>query len=344
MTDARDVWAFRDVVARQAPELLREGFTERQTRFLTTVMAHGGVFVERQYCRFAGIAHGQKSHNFVARLTRAGLAREIRPGALHQGRCYHVHHRRLYTRIGQPNNRNRRPMPPGRMVERLMLLDAVLDDPSVTWLGTEADKTVFFNALHRDSPIRPRELPHLAFGEGATATLRLFPDKLPIGVDWVSSRYVFLYLMTRRQPMDFRMFLMRHLPLWRSLPRWTLRVLVPKPLVTVQAAYERAADEDLCRPLSPSDEPDLRWYFEHRRTPAHALAPADQKRLHEAQRRFRGPRFPMLEQAWRERGDSALWYVCSPGIADQVDRGFAAIEFVRLQRQYLHLDHLVGVA
>ena len=255
-----------------------------------------------------------------------------------------MQHKRLYAALEQANNRNRRLMPTGRMVERLMLLDAVLDDRSVTWLGTEHDKTVFFDALHRDYPLRPREMPHLAFGSGATATLRLFPDKLPIGVDRASSRYVFLFLMTRRQPTDFRMFLMRHLPLWRSLPRWTLRVLVPKPLAAVQAAYERAADEDLCRPLSPSDEPDLRWYFEHRRTPVRSLAPADQTRLKEAQRHFRGPRFLMLEQAWRERGDSALWYVCSPGIADQVDRGFAAIEFVPLQRQYLHLDHLVGVA
>jgi hypothetical protein len=34
------------------------GFTERQARFLVTVMLHSGVFVERQYCAFAGIVHG----------------------------------------------------------------------------------------------------------------------------------------------------------------------------------------------------------------------------------------------------------------------------------------------
>lgn len=35
------------------------GFTERQARFLVEVMIHSGVFVERQYCTFAGITHGQ---------------------------------------------------------------------------------------------------------------------------------------------------------------------------------------------------------------------------------------------------------------------------------------------
>ena len=32
----------------------------------------------------------------------------------------------------------------GRMVERLMVLDAVLADPTCTWLGTEVDKHSYF--------------------------------------------------------------------------------------------------------------------------------------------------------------------------------------------------------
>jgi hypothetical protein len=47
------------------------GFTERQARFLVEVLIHSGVFVERQYCTFAGIAHGQKTHDFLRRLVRA---------------------------------------------------------------------------------------------------------------------------------------------------------------------------------------------------------------------------------------------------------------------------------
>jgi hypothetical protein len=35
------------------------GFTERQARFLVTVMLHAGVCVPRQYATFCGIVHGQ---------------------------------------------------------------------------------------------------------------------------------------------------------------------------------------------------------------------------------------------------------------------------------------------
>ena len=49
------------------------GLTERQTRFLVTVMAHSGSFLERQYCAFAGIARGQNSREFVAHLRKNGL-------------------------------------------------------------------------------------------------------------------------------------------------------------------------------------------------------------------------------------------------------------------------------
>jgi hypothetical protein len=43
------------------------GFTERQARFLATVMLHSGVFVGRQYVAFAGITHGQKVRDFIER-------------------------------------------------------------------------------------------------------------------------------------------------------------------------------------------------------------------------------------------------------------------------------------
>ncbi len=44
----------------------KKGFTERQARFLTTVMLHTGVCVPRQYARFCGIVYGAKTRNFFA--------------------------------------------------------------------------------------------------------------------------------------------------------------------------------------------------------------------------------------------------------------------------------------
>ncbi len=39
---------------------------------------------------FTGLAHGQKTHDFLAKLVRRGYATIITPGALHRGRLYHV--------------------------------------------------------------------------------------------------------------------------------------------------------------------------------------------------------------------------------------------------------------
>ena len=72
------------------------GFTERQARFLVTVMLHSGVFVERQYCAFAGIVHGQKTHDFLRRLIDGKFAAAVATGPLHRGRLIHVQHKRLY--------------------------------------------------------------------------------------------------------------------------------------------------------------------------------------------------------------------------------------------------------
>ena len=69
------------------------GFTERQARFLVEVMFHSGVFVPRQYCTFAGIVHGQKTHDFVRKLVERGYAVPIQIGPLHRGRLYHVRYK-----------------------------------------------------------------------------------------------------------------------------------------------------------------------------------------------------------------------------------------------------------
>jgi hypothetical protein len=67
----------------------RFGLTERQARFPVHVMAYSGVFLERQYCAFAGITHGQKTHDFVRKLSERGYVTVITTGALHRegARC-----------------------------------------------------------------------------------------------------------------------------------------------------------------------------------------------------------------------------------------------------------------
>jgi hypothetical protein len=335
--------SFRDVVAERAECLQPLGFTERQSRFLATVMAHSGVFLDRQYCRFSGIAHGQKSHDFIDRLVQRGFARVEATSHLYQGRFYHLHHKRLYSLIGQTDNRNRKRAHRSRMIERLMLLDIVLDDREVLWLGTESDKARYFQERLAQYRMPPHELPHLAFGSGPSQVLRPFADKLPIGVDPLSDRYVFTYLVTRSSPQDFRSFLIRHYNLMRLLLRWTLRVFVPRKFEKAIPAFKHALNEEFTRPLRPRDGEELLWLFRQRREAARPAFVPDTRYL-EAVKQFSAPRFGVLEKVWRLHGDDVIWNVYSTGIKDQFEIDRASVEFTVISRQYLHLAHLVGVA
>ncbi len=65
-----DRWTIELANAQRLEAIAAFGFTERQARFLLNVLLHSGVFVERQYCAFAGIVHGQKSTDFIASLDK----------------------------------------------------------------------------------------------------------------------------------------------------------------------------------------------------------------------------------------------------------------------------------
>jgi hypothetical protein len=190
----------------------------------------------------------------------------------------------------------------------------------------------------------PRELPHLAFGAGAAQVVRPFADKLPIGVDPIREHCVFTYLVTRSSPQEFRSFLMRHYSLMRYLLRWTLRVYVPKKFEKTIPVLRHAVNEEFRRPLRPRDGEELLWFFHQRRGVARQPAFVPDARYVEAAKQFSGPRFAVLEKVWRLHGDDVIWNSYSRGIEDQFEIGRAAVEFIVIQRQYLHLAHLVGVA
>ena len=256
--------AFDSVSISRVSALREYGLTLRQREFLVTVMVHSGCFLERQYCEFTGTVRGQNSREFIARLVARGFVRAIEPGPVRRGRLYHVHHKPLYEAIGQADNRNRRLRTIGRMVERVMILDAVLGDRRRWWLSPECDKRAFFDVTHQTG-LRPEEYPHITFGAAPRKTIRCFPDKLPIGIEKDdTSRFVFLYLVNRRMPVDFRQFLIRHVDLFRCLHHWTIRLLVPRRFRKAVALYKAAVREELWTPLNPSVSKSLETYFRER--------------------------------------------------------------------------------
>jgi hypothetical protein len=314
------------------------GFTERQARFLVTVMLYAGVCVPRQYARFAGTAYGHKVNAFFDRLVRREYATAC--GCVHnRARLYHVRHAALYRAIGEPDSPYRRPVPARQSIDRVMLLDGVISHPEFAWLATEQDKVAFFTVT---VPTLPAErLPHLTVGAGAARRVRLFPDKLPIGVQ-SAGRVVLLYLVTTSNADDFRAFLQRHADLLRALPEWTLRLLFLRHTGRVMASYQAAARDELTARFSPDTLNELKWYFEQRRTAKEdRTRSASDERFWQAARTFSTARCRRLYRRWMMDGDAAVDLVSSTAITDALARGTGRIESEVLLFPYDHLSPLV---
>jgi hypothetical protein len=256
---------------------------------------------------------------------------------------FHVHYKPLWAAIGEPDNRFRKPTAQGRMIERVMLLDAVLDDREFTWLGPSGDKQRHFTR-YLENRLKMQEYPHLMFGDGPAKAVRYFADKLPIGVQPYAHPHVFLYLVTRPSPMDFRLFLLRHTALLRVLVKWTIRLLFPRKLGKATLVYQHAAREHLATPLHPSVVEMLEWFFAERKRLAEPGAGPASERYVKVSSAFRAPNYRALYLQWLEEPANTLMMAGSPIVADAVDRGEGTVECVELSRQYLHLSPLVDVA
>jgi hypothetical protein len=275
-------------------------------------------------------------HDFFQALLARGYA-TARACGHHKARLYHIHYKPLYRAIGESNNRHRRPTALPRAIERLMLLDAVLADRERTWLATEQDKLAYFTLTHR---VPRRDLPSLTFRAADAETVRYFPEKLPIGLDPDGRTHIFLYLVTRDVPIDFRGFLERHAEVLRALPAWVVRLLVPCHKADAIPIYQAAFREQVGSPLRPAVLEDLRWYFHARRTPPRG----PHERFDQAVRAFGAPRFRALYRAWLEGGEPVLDATLSPTLADAVTRETGKLECHVLPYRYVHLFPLVGTA
>ncbi len=326
-------------LAERVDALVDKGFTRRQAEFLVTVMLYSGVCVGRQYCSHARIVRGQKVYDFFASLVVRKFA-TLYP-AHRRAYLYHVHNKMLYAAVGEPHNRNRKPVTLGRAIERLIVLDAVLAERGLRWLGSEQEKVAYFATT---TSLRSTELPHIAFGDGPKKTIRHFPDKLPIGIGDDGRTHVFLYVVNRSTPVDFRAFLHRHGELFRALPQWELRLLVPRHLAKFVTLFEAAAREEMTVPLRLDDASELRWYFRQQEQVDRGGAPDDFRRFRRASRTFRAHRFNVLYRFWKKNGDWPVNATVSPVVGDKIacHRGQVTTHF--LPHVYAHLAPLVGSA
>ncbi len=318
----------------------KKGFTERQARFLTTVMLHAGVCVPRQYARFCGIVHGEKTRKFFARLVRLRYA-SMYDCRQNRARVYHLNQRALYATIGEADSRLRKPVTLNHAIHRLMVLDGVVEDPDMVWLGTAEEKALHLTTL---LGIEPTELPHTIVRQGNAKTVRYFPERLPIGIH-PAGRGVVVYVIADPWLDEFRVFLLRHAALLRELPAWTLRIVVPPQFPDMGQRAKQVVWNQLMRPVGAEFLDELRWYLDQARShPAPSRSPELDERFYRARRAFSSPRFKALYRVWKEDGEPALKACNTDALNEAVTAGTGRVETLELGHRYGHLSPLVAVA
>ena len=157
-------------------------------------------------------------------------------------------------------------------------------------------------------------------------------------------RHVFLYLATSEVPAEFRLFLVWHTDVIRSVDEWTIRVLMPRRLRKAAALYRYALRDAFMRPLTPQEADELAWYFRGRR--GELVCPSRDRDLDltTAARKFAAARYEALYRVWQQRGDDVLAAMQSSTLRDHLQGGRRRVEFAELPHQYLQLAPLVGAA
>jgi hypothetical protein len=307
---------------------------------LTAVMLHSGVCVPRQYARFCGIVYGAKTRKFFAKLVRLQYA-SMFDCRNNRARIYHVNQRALYAAIGEADSRLRKPVTLNHAIQRLMVLDAIVEDPDLVWLGSSDEKAMHLLALTR---IAQADLPHVGVGEGDSRTVRYFPDRLPIGVH-LAGRGVVVYVVTDPWLDEFRVFLERHAALLRALPAWTLRIVLPPQFPDIAQHSKQVVWNQLLTPLRTETLDELRWYFEQVRAhPTPSLGNDLDERFYNARDAFSAHRFKALYRVWKQDGEVALAEAGSHTISEAVKAGAGRVETLELGHRYGHLSPLVTIA
>jgi len=313
------------------------GFTERQARFMVTVMLNGGVCVPRQYAQSVGTAYGQNVNAFFDKLVHQGFAVEC--SCVHnRARVYQLRYQPLYRAVGEPHSPNRKPVAAAGVVQRLMLLDAIFSQPDLVWLSTVSDKVAFFTAA---SSCPPELLPHKSVGADANSPVQLFPDALPIGSRG-DGRPVFIFVVNTWNSDDLRAFLQRHGDLLAAVPGWTIRLVLPPHFEGVKSRFEDIVRDELASPVSPRSFEELRWYFEQRRRPT-PRENDEADRFRRIGRAFAGTRWRLLYRRWLTDGDSALNFATSAVLREALTRADGVIESQVLPHSYRHLSPLASL-
>ncbi len=188
--------------------LQRNGYTEREARFLCLVGDVGGYFLRRHFSQFLDTKRGRPEAALATKLL------EKRHAKLYLGsggiELYHLSRRWFYRAIGSPDCRNRRKRTASAIHTRLLALDFVLADSDRRHLLSDRDKTRY---LVQEHAVPGYILPVIQ---------RRWIDRFPICLDRerAATQPVVRFCYVDPQVYSeqrFRSFLDRHASLWERL-------------------------------------------------------------------------------------------------------------------------------
>jgi hypothetical protein len=140
---------------------------------------------------------------------------------------------------------------------------------------------------------------------------------------------------------DFRAFLGRHAELFRTLPLWTLRLVLPHQIAHAYAGLQAVVRDELESPLHAQTVEELKWYFGLLRATPNIRTRHVDERFVRASGAFGRPRFYRLYRQWLKEGDGAFDTVSSTVISDALASGAGRVECLVLPHRYDHLSPVV---
>ena len=299
------------------PVIERLGYSPEEAEFLCLAAVHSGYFVRRQFNDFMGRGRGGGAQRFVEKLLGRHHARSTRY-RLNQV-IYHIRAKKIYNRLGQSDNRNRREKAPLTIKRKLMSLDFVLAHRCERFLPTEFEKLAYFTGERGValSDLPARRYPSRRSG---ASTDRYFVDKLPVYVtasdaSLCSPVVHFAYIDEGAETLQgFETFLHQYQRLFRGVGTIEL-VYAATGTPRLQEAgrcFHRffAAAPGPARPASNSEGLRLLDFFRTRRKVElkefQGLDAERIVRLREERKEFGGPEFEALYRAWIATGDRVV--------------------------------------
>jgi hypothetical protein len=288
------------------------GYTPRQAAFIALVAVHSGYFVSRQWLKFAGIAHGHRTVEFLRALVARGHAHTLR--CSQQASVYHISSRAIYAAINEEHNRHRRQIQPSSITQKLMSLDVVLAFRDRVWLGTEREKVALFTEqFGLDQAILPAKK-YYSRENPTDVTIRHFVEKWPIGLESPSTAdptVTLTYLNSgERTTAGFEAFLAVYRPLICRLP--SAVVLYVSGGGDRGTDAQRVFDRHYGRGISRRafDPAQLASHFKSRQRLetgySNEIALAEINQLRADLSRFCGPTYDRLYHLWQLNGDAVL--------------------------------------